>query len=93
MARVRGSSMRCGPGPQAGGPRGDAERGDHRLADRQDVRDRGERDYNGGKKANGRKRHMLCDTMGLLLAVVVKSATADDGTTAPRFLDQFDMSR
>ena len=42
----------------------------------------GERGYDGGKKVNGRKRHMLCDTMGLLLVVVVTSARADDGTTA-----------
>lgn len=53
----------------------------------------GERGYDGGKKVNGRKRHMLCDTMGLLLVVIVTSARADDGTTAPQLLDRLDMSR
>src|SRR5215468_7889501 len=33
-----------------------------------------ERGYDGGKKIKGRKRHLLVDTMGLLLAVVITSA-------------------
>lgn len=40
----------------------------------------------GGKKIRGRKRHILTDTLGLLLAVVVTAANADDGTTAPEVL-------
>ena len=39
--------------------------------------------YDGGKKLNGRKRHIVVDTLGLLLAVTVTAAAADDGT-APR---------
>jgi putative transposase len=35
----------------------------------------GERGYDGGKKINGRKRHILVDTMGLLLMVVVTAAS------------------
>ena len=38
--------------------------------------------YDGGKKLNGRKRHIIVDTLGLLLAVTVTSAAADDGTAA-----------
>ena len=38
--------------------------------------------YDGGKKIKGRKRHILVDTMGLLLAVVVTAANLDDGTYA-----------
>jgi putative transposase len=38
--------------------------------------------YDGGKKIKGRKRHILVDTLGLLLAVVVTSANLDDGTYA-----------
>ncbi len=38
--------------------------------------------YDGGKKIKGRKRHILVDTMGLLLAVVVTAANRDDGTYA-----------
>jgi putative transposase len=40
----------------------------------------------GGKMVRGRKRHIVTDTLGLLLIVVVTAANADDGTTAPRLL-------
>jgi putative transposase len=46
----------------------------------------GPRGYDGGKKINGRKRHLVVDTMGLLLVVLVTSANADDGTMAPEVL-------
>lgn len=42
--------------------------------------------YDGGKKIKGRKRHILVDTLGLLLAVVVTAANFDDGTYAPLVL-------
>jgi putative transposase len=45
-----------------------------------------ERGYDGGKKIKGRKRHLLVDTLGLLLAVVITSANIDDGTAAPTLL-------
>src|SRR5436309_2754102 len=50
----------------------------------------GERGYDGGKKVNGRKRHIVVDTLGLLLAVTVTAASADDGTAAPRVLAKLD---
>jgi putative transposase len=34
--------------------------------------------YDGGKKVNGRKRHLLVDTLGLLLRVVVHPANVQD---------------
>lgn len=46
----------------------------------------GERGYDGGKKLSGRKRHIIVDSLGLLLVVLVTGASADDGTTAPRVL-------
>jgi putative transposase len=46
----------------------------------------GERGYDGGKKLTGVKRHIVVDTLGLLLVVVVSAASADDGTFAPRVL-------
>jgi putative transposase len=46
----------------------------------------GDRGYDGGKKLNGRKRHIVVDTLGLLLAVAVTGAWADDGTSAPEVL-------
>ena len=39
-----------------------------------------------GKKVNGRKRHILVDSLGLLLAVVVTAANVDDGAAAPQVL-------
>ena len=44
------------------------------------------RGFDGGKKINGRKRHLLVDTMGLLIAVLITSAALDDGTVAPKLL-------
>ena len=38
----------------------------------------GEHGYNGHKCVNGRKRHILVDTLGLLLEVVVTAANLDD---------------
>lgn len=38
----------------------------------------GEHGYTGHKRINGRKRHILVDTLGLLLAVVVTAANVDD---------------
>lgn len=38
----------------------------------------GERGYDAGKKINGRKRHIVVDTMGLILAVVVHAANIQD---------------
>lgn len=46
------------------------------------------RGYDGGKKIKGRKRHLLVDTLGLLLAVVVTSAQVDDGVAAVALLTQ-----
>jgi putative transposase len=47
-----------------------------------------ERGYDGGKKIKGRKRHLLVDTLGLLLAVVITSAQIDDGAAAVDLLTQ-----
>jgi len=38
----------------------------------------GEHGYDAGKKINGRKRHLLVDTMGLVLVVVVHTANIQD---------------
>jgi putative transposase len=40
------------------------------------------------KKVKGRKRHIVVDTLGLLLAVAVTAASADDGAAAPQALGQ-----
>jgi len=45
-----------------------------------------ERGDAGGKHIQGRKRHLLVDTLGLLLAVLITSAKLDDGVAAPLLL-------
>ena len=47
-----------------------------------------QRGYDGGKKIKGRKRHLLVDTLGLLVAVMVTGANVDDGTAAPQLLSR-----
>ena len=42
--------------------------------------------YDGNKKIDGRKRHIVVDTLGLLMAVAVTAANLDDGTHAPKVL-------
>jgi putative transposase len=53
----------------------------------------GERGYDGAKKLTGRKRHLLVDTLGLLIAVVVTSAAIDDAAAAPQLLSQATAER
>lgn len=50
----------------------------------------GEHGYDGGKKINGRKRHIVVDTMGLLLTVLVTTAALDDGAAAAQVMGQMD---
>jgi putative transposase len=44
--------------------------------------------YDGGKKINGRKRHLVVDTLGLLLAVVVTAGNVDDAAGAQQVVGQ-----
>jgi len=51
------------------------------IVDSQSVKTvsiKGERGYDGGKKIKGRKRHIIVDTMGLLLLVIVTAASVQD---------------
>src|SRR5712692_8311464 len=43
--------------------------------------------YDGGKKLSGRKRHLLVDTLGLLLKVVVHAANIQDREGVPLLLE------
>ena len=47
-----------------------------------------ERGYDAGKKITGRKRHIAVDTLGMVLAVVVHSATCQDQHGAERVMDK-----
>lgn len=46
------------------------------------------RGIDGGKKTKGRKRHIVVDTMGLLLAVVVHAANEHDSKSAPMVIEE-----
>jgi putative transposase len=48
-----------------------------------------ERGYDAGKKVNGRKRHVLVDTMGLILLAVVLPANIQDRDGARQLLASF----
>ncbi len=48
----------------------------------------GPKGYDGGKKVTGRKRHVLVDTLGLLLAVVVTPANVQDYDGAKLVFDK-----
>ncbi len=46
------------------------------------------RGIDGGKKVKGRKRHIITDTMGLILAVVVHAANEHDSKAALKVIEQ-----
>lgn len=61
------------------------------ILDSQTVRSAdhaGERGYDAGKKTKGRKRHILVDTLGLLLGVCVTGAAVPEREGARAFLGQ-----
>ena len=73
MARGRRSRTPCGPrsGTRPAGTKAHAA-----IIDSQTVKTTemgGPRGYDAGKRIKGRKRHILVDTLGLLLALVVHS--------------------
>ena len=76
------SITRCTCGARGGGARSKPDGGDHQLAVREGRSKRGSwldpSGYDAGKKIKGRKRHILVDTLGLLLNVVVHPADIQD---------------
>jgi putative transposase len=61
-----------------GGPRPSALGGDHRQPIREDHRKGGPHGIDAWKRVSGRKRHLLVDALGLILAVVVTAASVQD---------------
>ena len=59
-----------------------------RLANGQDDRKGGPRGFDAGKKIQGRKRHLVVDTLGFILAVVVHPASQQDRDGARPTLEQ-----
>jgi transposase len=74
-------------GTRADGARGEPYSGRHRQPVGEDDGGRWPaRLYDAGKKINGRKRHLLVDTMGLLIAAIVHRADIQDRDGAPLLL-------
>jgi transposase len=76
--------------PGKGRPGGEPDDGDHRRPERQ-GRGKGGRSldpqgFDAGKKVLGRKRHVLVDTLGLLLNVAVHPACVQDRDGAQALL-------
>ncbi len=76
----------------AGRAGGKPDHSDHRQPERQGSPQRGASldpsGYAAGKKVIGRKRHILTDTLGLLLAVTVHSASMQDRDGAEALLQE-----
>ena len=49
--------------------------------------------YDGNKKINGRKRHIIVDTLGLLLGVKVHAANIHDSKGAFELVDEFEAEK
>lgn len=68
--------------PEAGGSKEQSYRRSNRLSERKKHRKRGRQvdpiGYDAGKKIKGKKRHILTDTLGLLLHAVVHPADIQD---------------
>src|SRR5215470_3030378 len=78
--------------PRARRARGEPDCCDHRQPERQGRSKRGSaldpQGFDAGKKVTGRKRHILVDTLGLLLNVVVHPANLQDRDGVGLVLDQ-----
>jgi len=67
---------------RTGGTRGEPHRRHHRQSKRQERRKRGAcidpHGFDAGKLIKGKKRHILVDTLGLLLHAIVHAADVQD---------------
>ncbi len=83
VARTAAGGRPCRRGPQSG-----AERGGRGLAvgEADATVAHASRGFDAGKRINGRKRHLLTDTLGLLLDVLVTPASTTDRDAARTLL-------
>src|SRR5262249_41027203 len=75
-----------GTGPPEAGTPANTQRRDHRQPIGENEPKRGLRGYDGGKTVKGRKRHILVDTNGLLMPVLVHEADLQDHEGGKRLL-------
>lgn len=90
ISRTVGMGRHSGPhppcavrrGPRDGRKRGQPNGGDHRQPERQGRGKRGARidpaGYDAGKKVKGKKRHIVVDTLGMILAAHIQPADVQD---------------
>src|SRR5512144_1756374 len=85
-----GCTTRCATSCDADGrdPMASAAIVDAQSVKGADTVGRATRGYDGGKKVNGRKRHIVVDTLGLLLVVLVTAASVQDRDGGARVLDR-----
>jgi putative transposase len=81
------------PGADPAGPRVDPQCGDPGQPECQDHRKGGPHGYDGAKKVNGRKRHLLVDTLGLICKAHVTPADTSDRDGAIGLLRRLDRRR
>jgi transposase len=81
------------PGTLPAGPHPDPQRGDLGQPKRQDHRKGGPHGYDGAKRLNGRKRHLLVDTLGLVCKAHVTPADTSDRDGAIGLLQRLDHRR
>jgi putative transposase len=90
-----GASPRRAPRPGAGPPRqaAHAQRSDPGQPECEDHRTGGLHGYDGAKRVNGRKRHLLVDTLGLVIKVHLTAADVGDRDGAVELLGRLDRRR
>jgi len=90
QGRYLDEGSRCVARPSApeGGTRGQPQCSHPRQPERQDDRKRGPKGYDAGKKVQGRKRHILVDTLGLILDCAVHPADIQDRDGAKLVLEK-----
>jgi putative transposase len=80
-------------GARPAGSCADTQRGGVGQPERQDYRKGGPHGYDGAKKLNGRKRHLLVDTLGLVCKAHVTAADTSDRDGAGGLLRRLDWRR
>ena len=81
------------PGAASARPAAHPERGHPGQPERQDHRTGGRHGYDGAKKVNGRQRHLLVDTFGLICKGHVSAADVGDRDGAAALLRRLDRRR